>query len=172
MIRLQRSSQDSAIRKALTKADQPRYRSSAERPLIPWSAGDEVAFNAWLHKEAPPIRRWDEATGFQQWEPGQEFLLISDGAVHSMWVGIESWNVRPRWLGFEPGSGRLKVEQLVTRDPRQVWHDPWLLQLANALKAADRGDAAYAWLRPGLELDDPENAGLIGVLMDALSELR
>ena len=89
-----------------------------------------------------------------------------------MFVPIEGWGVRPRWLGFEPGSGRLKVEQLVTRDPREVWHDPWLLQLGNALVMADRGDPAYAWLKEGLDLDDPKNAGLIGVLCDALAELR
>ena len=170
--RIERSSTDTAIRRALSRVEQKTYRSTAEQPLIEWQPADEAAFKAWLHKEAPPIRRWEEATGFQQWEPGQEFLLISDGEMHSMWVGIEGWSVRPRWLGFEPGSGRLRVEQLVTRDPRTVWCDSWKLQLGNALKAADRGDAAYAWLRPGLELDDPENAGLIQVLMDALGELR
>jgi hypothetical protein len=106
----------------------------------------------------------EEVTGFEMWEPGQEFLL--------MYVPIDGWSVQPRWLGFTPGSGRLWLEQLVTRDPREVWYDPWLLQLANVLVMADRGDPAYGWLRPGLELDDPKNAGLIGVLMDALSELR
>lgn len=89
-----------------------------------------------------------------------------------MFVPIEGWGVRPRWLGFQPGTGRLKVEQLTTRDPRQVWNDPWLLQLANALRAADRGDPAYSWLRPGLDPGKPENMELIGVLCDALAELR
>ena len=89
-----------------------------------------------------------------------------------MWVGIAGWSVRPRWLGFEPGSGRLHAEQLVTRDPRKVWFDPWLLQLGCALVMADRKAEGSAWLRPGLELDEPKNAGLIGVLMDAMQELR
>ena len=97
---------------------------------------------------------------------------MTEGEVHSMWVGIRHWGMQPRWLGFNPSDGRIDAGQLVTRDPREVWYDPWLLQLANALVMADRGDPAYGWLRPGLELDDPKNAGLIGVLMDALSELR
>ena len=116
--------------------------------------------------------RWEEATGFQQWEPGQEFLLLTEGELHSMFVPIQGWCVRPRWLGFTPGSGRLKVEQLTTRDPREVWHHAWLLQLGNALLAADRGDPAYSWLRPGLDPARPENLELIGVLCDALAELR
>lgn len=89
-----------------------------------------------------------------------------------MWVGIEGWSVRPRWLGFTPGTGRLHLDRLVTRDPRAVWHHSWLLQLGCALKAADRGDPAYAWLRPGLDPDKPENLELLQVLMDALAELR
>ena len=172
LIRLQRSSQDSAIRKALNRSDQPRYRSTAEQPLIEWTASDEAEFHAWLHREAPPIRRWEEATGFQQWQVGQEFLLISDGELHSMFVPIEGWSVRPRWLGFTPGSGRLRVEQLVTRDPREVWHDAWLLQLGNALVMADRGAQGYAWLKEGLDPSKPENLELLGVLCDALAELR
>ena len=140
--------------------------------MIEWTAADEAEFWAWHRKPAPPIIRWEEATGFQQWEVGQEFLLISDGELHSMWVGIEGWSVRPRWLGFTPGSGKLRVESLTVRDPRAVWHDPWLLQLANALVMADRNAEGYAWLRPGLDPGKPENLELIGVLCDALAELR
>ena len=170
--RIERSSTDTAIRKALSRVEQKVYRSTPEQPLIPWQPSDEQAFWQWQRKPAPPIIRWEEVTGYQQWEPGQEFLLLTEGELHSMWVGIQHWSVGPRWLGFNPSDGRIDVDQLVTRDPREVWRDAWLLQLGNALVMADRGDPAYSWLRPGLELQDPKNAGLIQVLMNALSELR
>ena len=111
--RIERSSTDSAIRRALSRVDQKTFRSTAEQPLIEWTAEDEAAFWAWHRKPAPPIRRWEEVTGFEMWEVGQEFLLLTEGELHSMWVGIEGWSVRPRWLGFTPGSGKLWAEQLV-----------------------------------------------------------
>ncbi|WP_413440124.1 hypothetical protein [Synechococcus sp. MIT S1220] len=170
--RIERSSTDTAIRRALSRVDLKTYRSTEEQPLIEWRPSDEAEFWAWHRKPAPPTRRWDEATGFEMWEPGQEFLLLTEGELLSMFVPINGCSVRPRWLGFTPGSGRLRLDQLTTRNPREVWHDPWLLQLANALVKADRGDPAYAWLKPGLDPAKPKNLGLIGVLCDALSELR
>ena len=104
--------------------------------------------------------------------PGQEFLVLTDGELHSMFVPLAGPSPGPRWLGFEPGSGRIRVEQLTTRDPRTVWDDPRLVEFAAAAKAGYRGAPDYQWFMEGVEEEGDPDGMLSQLLADALAELR
>ncbi len=124
----------------------------------------------WIRRDAPPVRQWSEVTGYQQWEAGQELLLMNDGVLSSMWVPIEGTNVRPRWVGFDPITGRIHLDQLVTRDPRKAWGNPWLLKLGVALTLAEH-DVAYAWLIPKENKKEAIEQELGQLQMQAIAEL-
>ncbi len=101
-----------------------------------------------------------------KWPPGQPVLLTTGGHRHLMFVRLTSAWFAPRWL--KPGPDWLAHPcELSTRDPREVWSHPWVLQLALALLAAP-GDERLAWLR---DLSDESEPDLVDLLLDAQQEL-
>jgi hypothetical protein len=87
--------------------------------------------------------------------------------VHLAYVRLEGFCFAPRWLPGPIPERRVSPAALTLRDPRQVWVDPFELQLAQALVSAE-GDERCAWLR---DIDEQAEPALFDLLTLAREEL-
>lgn len=113
---------------------------------------------------------WEELDCTQPWPPGQPVTLETEGIRHLCWVRLTGFSFGERWLASMSTMAERRVHprELTTRDPRRIWADPFELQLAAALLAADRDDRC-AWLAGSYDADEePELAELH---LQALEEL-
>jgi hypothetical protein len=109
---------------------------------------------------------YEELDARIKWPPGQPVLLTTGGHQHRMFVRLTSAWFAPRWL--TPGRGWLAhLCEFTTRDPKEVWTHPWVLELALALLAAP-GDPRLEWLS---DLDEETEPDLIDLLFEAQQEL-
>lgn len=137
-------------------------------PLPWWLPTTSAEHRAWLAAPVPAALPYEEMSAHQPWAPGTPVLLRTDGVEHLLYVKLESPFFGPRWLGATvTGPRRICPSELSTRDPRQAWAHPWVLQLALALLAAP-GDDRLAWL---LDIDEETEPDLAGLLLEAQQEL-
>lgn len=123
--------------------------------------------DAWVNTPAQEPLPYEDLRAHQQWFPGQPVLLNTEGHEHRMFVRLSGAWFDPRWLKSGPGWLTHPCE-LSTRDPREVWHNAWELNLALALLAAP-SDNRLAWLQ---ELDPATEPGLCELLDLAQQELQ
>lgn len=168
MNRLGNSSRDSALRKALERQQEQTAApvSTPAHPLPWWLSTSSAKHAAWLAESPPQPVPYEELDAYLRWPPGQPVLLTTGGHQYQMFVRLTSAWFAPRWL--KPGPGWLAHPcELSTRDPREVWPHPWVLQLALALLAAP-GDERLAWLR---DIDEETEPYLVDLLLEAQQEL-
>lgn len=113
---------------------------------------------------------WEELDCTKPWPPGQPVTLETEGIRHLCWVRLTGVSFRERWLAplSTMVERRVHPRELSARDPRAVWSDPFELQLAAALLAAER-DERCAWVAGPFDADqEPE---LWELHLQALEEL-
>jgi hypothetical protein len=111
---------------------------------------------------------WEELDSRRPWAAGTPVLLLADGHEHLAWVKLEGFAFAPRWLRGATEGRRVSAAELTTRNPREVWADPYELQLAQALLSAPH-DERLAWLRDVDEATEPELADLLWQAVEELA---
>ena len=110
---------------------------------------------------------WESLDPCAHWAAGQPVLLRSGGREHVVFVRLVGFAFKPRWLRGSIRERRVSPVELSTRDPRQIWADPYELALAQALLSAE-GDTRCAWLR---DIDEDAEPELFDLLLLAREEL-
>lgn len=169
--RLESSSKDQALRKALANKRQSRGPAGWDPLATPcpwWCATDAHAHATWLADPVPEALPWEELDPCKQWAAGQPVLLRTGGHEHVGWLRLVGFTFTPRWLAGSIRERRVSPVELTTRNPREVWRDPFELQLAQALLSAG-GDTRCAWLRDVDEETEPELHDLLLLAQEELA---
>jgi hypothetical protein len=130
-----------------------------------WSAADTQAHAAWLEGPALEPVRYEEIDAHQKWAAGTPVLLRTGGYEHVAFVRLDGAAFGPRWL--RPGPHwRVCPSELTLRNPRELWADPWELQLGLAMVSSD---PRCAWLRGPFDPDEePELEALQALALEEL----
>ncbi len=160
--------------RALRKALEQRRRAANARevdidqPLAWWRPCDTVAHARWLAGPVPEPVLYDALTPTRQWPAGQPVGLITQGHEHTAWIRATGPHFAPRWLTGDMHRRLVSPTELTFRDPREIWRDPWHLQLALALLSADN-DRRCAWLRNPNPETEPALADLLVLAQEELA---
>lgn len=166
--RLDSSSRDVALRTALESRRKTASRAvDCNTPFPWWRPADTAAHATWINAPEPIAVSYAALSPTSQWPAGQPVRLITEGHEHLCWVKCEAACFSPRWLAGDMRRKLVSPAELTFRNPRDLWANPWIIQLALALLAANY-DSRCKWL----ENPDPtEEAALAGLLIDAQEEL-
>ena len=136
-------------------------------PLRWWSPTHEGAkHTTWLGQAVAAPIRWEDTSWSELQTAGTPVILTEpDGHQHLMYVGLRGAQFQ-RWCSGEPGAPpRLALRELTTRDPMELWGDPWILQLGLAITSTSDN-----WLADAFDPDD--GSELASLYWDAVEELR
>lgn len=131
----------------------------------PWfsTATEQQRHREWLEQPLRPIR-WEDT----DWCAGPHWAgqpVLVPGHTRPLYLRLEGASFR-RWCGSNGGGGdrRIGLGELTTRDPRQLWADPWVLALALAISGDPRNNP----------FPEPyeEGSALYELAADAEEELR
>ncbi len=170
--RLDASARDRALRKALARKRGSSAASGWDPVANPcpwWSPQSEAEHHAWLEAPVPEPVLYEELDPCRTWAAGQPVLLCTQGVAHTAYVRLEGANFSPRWLAGTIPERRVSSAALTVRDPREVWSDPYELQLAQALLSAERNPWC-AWLAGPYDVDEePELEALYALAVEELA---
>ena len=159
--RVDAGERDRALRRALERHRTVSTTQGAnpDAPLAWWRPIDTAAHAAWIATPTPAAVAYADLTPTSKWPAGQPVTRTTQGREHTCWVRLNSCHVGPRWLDGDIPLRLVSPGELTVRDPREVWQDPWRLQLALALLSAEH-DERCAWLRNPNPAEEPELAEL------------
>jgi hypothetical protein len=168
--RLQSSSRDTDLRRAITERPQFRIRKiDTDNPCPWWTRATQAEHREWINSPVPALIPWEELDWTTKWPAGQPVRLETEGVSHIAWVRLVDTHFGPRWL--RPYGGvtdrRAHHVELTFRDPRLLWSDPWVTQLATAMLSAEF-DQRCAWLREPDEETEPEMCLLLRTAREEL----
>lgn len=171
MIRLESSSRYSDLRNAITQRRLFTTRKiDTNHPCPWWTQATQANHTAWLGSSVPAPIPWEQLDWTKKWVPGQPVQLETDGVSHIGWVRLVDSCFGSRWLRpyGETSDRRAHYVEISFRDPRFLWADPWVTQLAIALLSADT-DQRCAWLRDLHNDSEPEMCKLLRLAREELT---